>query len=84
MMDRCYVCGRVTRCDTHHMIGGIGRRKISDRYGLVIPVCRSCHEDIHAHPERYGWIKQEAQRIAMERNGWDTSDFIRAFGKSYI
>lgn len=80
---RCYICGR-TATDTHHIFEGRGRRQMSDDYGLTVRLCRECHNDIHAHPRAYLWLKQDAQRWAMRDNGWTVQDFIDHFGKNYL
>lgn len=40
-MGHCYLCGRVAEC-VHHIFPG-SKRKTSDRLGLVVPLCNSCH-----------------------------------------
>lgn len=82
-MDECYICGKFAPLDTHHIFEGT-RRKASDKYGLTIEVCRSCHTQIHLHPKEYEWLKVEAQVKAMADYGWSKDDFIERFGKSYV
>ena len=82
-MDNCYICGgRAT--ETHHVFAGRGRRQLSDRYGLVVRLCRDCHDDVHRHPARYEWLHEDFQRKAMQEQGWTIQEFIDRFGKNYI
>jgi hypothetical protein len=72
----------------HHLIPGNPGRKLSDRYGLVVPLCPRCHELVHSGSMygtkalhrlvRYGQLK------AMEEQGWTEDEFRAVFGKSYI
>jgi len=82
--DYCYICGLYTYCNPHHLIEGIGRRKLSDKYGLVVNACFNCHRDIHDHPERYLYLKKEAQQFAMKQYSWSIQDWINKFGKNYL
>lgn len=74
----------------HHLIPGNGRRKKADKYGLVIPLCSSCHEEIHGSTEiilsKYlGQMMFERDRIeegmTMPQAIWE---FMREFGESYL
>ena len=83
--DRCYICGAYGHTDEHHVFGG-SCRKISDRYGLVVHLCRSCHSLIHdsangAKTKQY--LHQRGQIIYEERFG-SRQDFIREFIRSYL
>lgn len=82
-MDNCYICGRYAPLDRHHIFEGT-KRKVSEKYGLVIHICRDCHTAVHLHPKEYEWLKKEAQVKAMLDNGWSTDEFIERFGKSYV
>ena len=46
-MDACYVCGK--RADEiHHVMHGPDK-KLSEKYGLMVPLCRGCHNKVHHH-----------------------------------
>lgn len=74
----------------HHLIPGNGRRKKADKYGLVIPLCSSCHEEIHGSTEiilsKYlGQMMFERDRIAEGMTKPQArGEFMREFGESYI
>ena len=83
-METCFLCKRVCRLETHHIFPGVGLRKKSDRYGLVVRICPECHREVHREWTKRLELKQYGQRKAMEENGWTISDFIREFGRNYL
>lgn len=40
--ERCFLCGRTTDLQTHHVLGG-ANRKWSEKYGLTVRLCQNCH-----------------------------------------
>lgn len=87
----CYLCGAngaLDKLDRHEIFGGPYREK-SKRLGLWVLLCHNdCHIfgplSAHNNASTALWLKQEAQRRAMEAYGWSIEDFIREFGKSYL
>ena len=82
--EPCISCGNP---DTviHHIFPGRGRRNKSDDYGLIVPLCVRCHEEVHKHPNN-GLdtdLKQAAQRY-FEKHYGDRDDFRKNFGMSYL
>lgn len=72
-MDMCYVCSK--RADEiHHVMHGPDKR-LSEKYGLMVPLCRKCHSKVHHEGGELDRIlKQDAQRA-----------FIRKYlGKCYL
>lgn len=58
----CSCCGRTPAGDAHHVIGvgnfsGVGLKAPDS---LTMPLCRTCHERVHATPElwqkQWGWM----------------------------
>lgn len=91
-MDKvCWLCGRngsVDPLDKHHLFPGVYRKK-SEKYGLYVYLCHhSCHifgvNAAHQNKDTMLKLHQYGQRLAMERYGWTTEDFIREFGKNYL
>ncbi len=84
----CWRCQRwesdYLRMEEHHIFQGIGRRKISDRYGLVVTLCQDCHKLIHRDADEMQKLHEYGQEKAMSENGWSTDDFISVFGKNYL
>ena len=83
MIDRCALCGRYASLDRHHVYEGL-KRKASEKYGAVVNICRSCHQDIHLHPASYLWLKKEMEAKLMLENHWSVDDFIDVFGRNYL
>lgn len=48
--DFCLICGR-PKDDMHHCLKGHKQRHLADADGLIIPLCRSCHEQVHKRKE---------------------------------
>ena len=87
-MRKCFLCGRTTNLDRHHIFGGPYRKK-SEKYGLTVDLCHdTCHifgpNSAHQNLETMLRIKRYGQKKAMKENGWSTEDFIREFGKNYL
>ena len=49
----CIICGRPTNV-THHLIEGTANRRVSDKYGIVCPLCETHHNmsknSVHLNP----------------------------------
>ena len=69
----CYVCGRLAS-EWHHVMHG-AEKKLSETTGLMVPLCRECHNRVHHQGGELDRIlKQEGQRA-----------FIRKYlGKCYL
>lgn len=80
---RCELCGRMDYCDVHHVFGGT-RRQIAERLGATVTLCQRCHDKVHEHPAQYAWLKDAAQRSAMERNGLTLDDWLEQMGKNWL
>ena len=72
--ELCILCGRDYATHTHHLITGSAGRSFSERFGLTIDICPSCHngavlpEDrIHGNPRAEDLSKMLGQAI-WERN----------------
>lgn len=84
---RCYICGSYRWLEWHHVYGA-SNRKNSTKYGLVVPLCRWCHNEpptgVHYNTEIRQMLQAKAQKIAMRRYKWTIEDFIKIFGKNFI
>lgn len=95
----CVICGRNAECE-HHLIPGIGTRRICEQDGLKVPMCNMDHnmngkDSIHGNnvAERMGriagqlaWEKEYIRKWAIE-NGYDGNEreaFRKRYGKSYL
>lgn len=83
-MKHCIVFGCENPvCEEHHVVHGTANRKVSDKRGLVIPLCREHHSEIHRERKMDLYYKQIAQN-AYETKYGSREQFIKEFGKSYL
>ena len=83
----CFICNRwesdYLQIEMHHIFEGRGRRQISDRYGLVVPLCKECHYKVH-HNAALMQMLHEAGQTKAEAWGMSREEFINLFGKNYL
>lgn len=89
----CYMCGKHAHADyfgleEHHVFGGYGIRQLSERYGLKVYLCHTCHNEppdgVHFNKQNRLALQAKVQKIAMKYYGWTKEQFIAIFRKSYI
>ncbi len=80
-LNICYICNKKRKDDLHEIFGGSNRKK-SMEWGLVIPVCRECHDKWDKDKELREQIQQEAKEEFIRRN--TKEKFREEFGKYYI
>jgi len=83
-LDHCFVCGTTHNIQEHHVFFGVSKRKLSERYGMKVPLCIDCHtgnKGVHRNRELDIHIKQLAQ-IEFEKN-YSFEEFMRIFGRNY-
>lgn len=85
----CYWCGR-PKDDLHEIFGG-SNRILSMEDGMVVPLCRLCHEKVHLGTDNmYHYFHRVGQKAWMQKyaEGKDEAEAIEAFraryGKSYL
>ena len=82
-MDCCIYTGSYI-VERHHIFGG-ANRKLSEKYGFVVPLRPDYHPNgVHFNPKNGDidtQLKQAAQRYYEENIG-TREDFRREFGKS--
>lgn len=79
-LEHYYIC-KHKKEDLHELIGG-KNRKISMQYGLVIPLCRKCHETI----ENDETLKEKWHKVAQKefKKHYKSENFVQIFGKNYL
>ena len=87
--ERCFFCHSRRFLEWHHVWGGC--KAIRDRagkYGLVVRLCHTCHNEppdgVHQNRERRLKLQAYAQKKAMEQYGWSVEDFREKFRKNYL
>lgn len=87
--DCCYICyGCHQKLDRHEVFFGPYRDK-SKRLGLWVTLCHHQHHidgprAVHQSREVDLALKRNAQKAVMDAYGWNTTDFIREFGRNYL
>ena len=77
---RCFLCGRLAS-NIHHIVYGVGKRKICDKERLTVPLCYKCHWEIHHNHKKDRELKQIAQKVWLENNDFNRSKWYQLFYK---
>ena len=81
----CYICGRVTGLERHHVFGGVANRPKSERLGLWVYLCHECHTG-KAGAQYDGKTNQSLKRdaqAAFEKTGTRAA-WMAEIGKNYL
>lgn len=78
----CYFCGS-PYVEDHHIFGG-PNRKLSERYGLKVWLCREHHAEVHTGGDKMRLLREEGESAFLRAHGADTGDFIALFGRNYL
>lgn len=81
---RCFICHAKRNLEVHHVFFGSANRKLSDKYGLVVPLCPDCHRGrngVHNNYQLDLYIKRYAQ-LQFEKE-YSFEKFMEVFGKNY-
>lgn len=82
--NKCFVCGSERNLECHHVFFGTGNRKLSDKYGLTVPLCSYCHRGqngVHHNKQLDLNIKRYAQ-LQFEKE-YSFEKFMEVFKKNY-
>ena len=85
---RCFVddCPCLT-LQEHHLIEGRGRRNLSEKYGLKVPLChvhhRWCHEEAYKHPV-FAESMHMLGQLAFEKVHGSRQEFRKIFGEYFV
>ena len=84
---RCFLCGSYNWLEYHHIFGA-ARKKLSEKYGLMVYLCHYCHNEppdgVHHNKESRLYLQRTAQQKAMQYHDLSVEDFIGIFGKNYL
>lgn len=80
-MQVCYICNKARKEDLHEIFEGSNRQTCM-KWGLVIPICRKCHDEWKTNKE----IKETVRKEAKEKfyKLYSKEKFLEVFGKFYI
>lgn len=81
--SHCYICGSSQRIEWHHIFPS-GLRKKSTEYGMVVPLCRDCHQGphgVHSDITKMNWLRAKAQERFEEV--YPDEDFLKVFKRNW-
>lgn len=83
-MSKCAVCGlKAHNIDINEIF--MGRNRVNSmKYGLVMPLCRSCHTKYHNDRTMQLHYMKLAQKKYMEHYNASMYDFINIFKRNYL
>ena len=83
--SQCYLCGRQYGLEVHHIYAGYANRRLSERYGLWVFLCKQCHTG------NGGAQYEKELNLRLKREGQEEfekthtrEEFRNIFGKSYL
>lgn len=74
-LEKCYFCHNL-KMDLHEAFRGRNRQK-SMEWGLVVPLCRSCHSKITIDKEFSKKLEKEARYVFIKK--YSEEKFIEEF-----
>ena len=83
--ERCFLCGRMTDLECHHVMSGTANRKLSEQYGLKVYLYREHHTGdtgVHKNREKADSLKRLAQIAFEARHSHD--EWMQIFRKIYL
>jgi len=83
--DSCQLCGTTQWLENHHIFGGSYRKK-SDKWGFLITLCHSCHNEPPVGVHFCKATRNELKRMAQTEfeKTHTRQEFISEFGRNYI
>ena len=86
VFDICLICGSSQGLERHHVFYGSGLRQLSEKYGMVAPLCHRCHRDSHAGVHFSRPLDLMLKRLFQERfeEPHTRQEFIAIFGRSWL
>jgi hypothetical protein len=93
--EGCFICGRNSPLERHHIFGA-ANRKLSEQDGLVVYLCRSCHNEppdgVHFNKEKMEFLHKWGQdRWELRKMSEDhvtreeaRKAFMKRYGRNYI
>lgn len=84
---KCYLCGKYTKTEEHHIFGGTANRTLSEDYGLKVDLCLECHKfgkhAVHKDKAVMEELHRQGQEAFEARQG-SREEFRKIFGRSWL
>jgi len=81
MLGNCEICHCYWTLEPHHMLPG-SNRKHCDEDGLIIWICRNCHNYLHSNEQALLVWKKEAERRYLKEHTLD--EWFKRYTKNYL
>ena len=84
--NECIECGTTRDIHKHEVFFGTANRKLSIKYGLVVPLCAYHHNMSNKGVHNNRKLDIELKQMAQRRFNvvYPDLDFIKIFGKSWL
>lgn len=88
--NECFRCGRICKCEEHHIFDGKPNRKNSEKYGLKVYLCHDCHnrdykhKSVHFDAEEMLKLHKIGQQAFMNYYNKNKEEFKEIFGRNYL
>lgn len=79
-LEVCYICDKRKKDDLHEVFPGCNRKK-SMEWGMVIPICRICHDEWDINEELRKEIQIKSQKLFEEKHSHEL--FMQEFKIDY-
>jgi len=80
---RCFICNRKEVLQKHHIIGG-PRRTMSEKNGLWVYLCPTCHARLHNDPTELRNLRKICETKWLSLNNNDLDKWMRLVGTNYL
>lgn len=80
---RCFLCRAVVGLDEHHLLEG-AYKKIAEKLGLKIYLCRRCHKAVQENEENMQKLRELGQLKAMKHYKWTADQFRGVTGRNFL
>lgn len=83
-MEHCFIC-KTAPAEIHHIIFGTANRDLSDKFGLVVPLCAKHHRTGNHAVHKYKAADLYFKRLAQEQFAeiFPQYNFRQIFGKNW-
>lgn len=85
-MHKCLVCNTTQNIHIHEVFYGTGKRSLSIKYGMCVPLCAWHHngsnDGVHFNKYLDTKLKKFAQRKFIKH--YPELNFVKIFGKNYL
>ena len=82
---QCFLCGRKTMLEKHHVFAGVANRRISEREGFWCHLCVECHRGVDGaqyNSETGDYLKAVCQQAYEETHTHE--EWMQLIRKNYL